>query len=46
MRLGCLRPEAGNFVLFVGLKVSFEPVPLVGVIVTALIGQDVSSNSV
>src|SRR3954454_8413467 len=46
VRLRGLRPEALNLVLLVRLEVALEPVPLVGVFVGALVGEDVRRDAV
>src|SRR6478752_1735427 len=46
MRLGRLGSEALDLVLLVRLEVALEPVPLVGVFVGALVGEDVRRDAV
>src|SRR6476659_1668593 len=46
VRLGRLGAEARDLVLFVGLEVALEPVPLVGIGVRSLIREDVRRDAV
>jgi hypothetical protein len=46
VRLSGFGSETFNLVLFISLEVSFEPIPVRWVIFGALIGQDVSRDSV
>jgi hypothetical protein len=46
MWLGCIGPKSLNFIGLIGLKVSFEPIPIRRVVDCPFVGKDVGSDSV
>ena len=46
MRLGCIWPKSLNLVFLVSLEVSFEPVPLIWMLIGSFMGKNVSCNPV